>query len=47
MKFTTFPENINPFQKKGIVKFGIDPTGSEMQWRIAFKISRKIIRGIY
>jgi tyrosyl-tRNA synthetase len=30
MKFTTFPENINPFQKKGIVKFGIDPTGSEM-----------------
>lgn len=30
MKFTTFPENINPFQKKGIVKFGIDPTGSDM-----------------
>jgi len=30
MKFNTFPENINPFQKKGIVKFGIDPTGSEM-----------------
>lgn len=30
MKFTTFPENINPFQKKGIVKFGIDPTGSQM-----------------
>lgn len=30
MKFNTFPENINPFQKKGIVKFGIDPTGSQM-----------------
>jgi len=30
MKFTTFPENTNPFAKKGIVKFGIDPTGSEM-----------------
>lgn len=30
MKFTIFPENTNPFAKKGIVKFGIDPTGSEM-----------------
>lgn len=30
MKFTTFPENIDPFKKKGIVKFGIDPTGPDM-----------------
>ena len=30
MKFTTFPENINPFQKKGVVKLGIDPTGPEL-----------------
>jgi tyrosyl-tRNA synthetase len=30
MKFTTFPENINPFQKKGIVKFGIDPSGTSL-----------------
>jgi tyrosyl-tRNA synthetase len=30
MKFTTFPENINPFEKKGIVKLGIDPTGPEL-----------------
>lgn len=30
MKFTTFPENINPFLKKGRVKLGIDPTGPEL-----------------
>lgn len=30
MKFTTFPENINPFLKKGKVKLGIDPTGPEL-----------------
>ena len=33
MKFTTFPEHINPFihgPKQGIVKFGIDPTGPEL-----------------
>lgn len=31
MKFTTFPDNINPFTKNtGIVKFGIDPTGPDM-----------------
>lgn len=30
MKFNTFPENINPFAKKGVIKFGIDPTGPEM-----------------
>ena len=30
MKFTIFPENSKPFDKKGVVKFGIDPTGSEM-----------------
>jgi len=30
MKTTTFPENINPFEKKGVVKLGIDPTGPEL-----------------
>jgi tyrosyl-tRNA synthetase len=30
MKFTTFPENTNVMSKKGIVKFGIDPTGPEL-----------------
>ena len=30
MKFTTFPENVNPFLKKGIVKFGIDPTAPNL-----------------
>lgn len=31
MKFTTFPENINPFLKEnGVVKFGIDPTGPDL-----------------
>jgi tyrosyl-tRNA synthetase len=30
MKFTTFPDNINPFAKKGVVKLGIDPTGPEL-----------------
>ena len=30
MKFTTFPENTNPFLKKGRVKLGIDPTGPEL-----------------
>lgn len=30
MKFTTFPENINPFLKIGKVKLGIDPTGPEL-----------------
>lgn len=30
MKFTTFPENVNPFIKKGVVKLGIDPTGPDL-----------------
>jgi len=30
MKFSTFPENTNLFQKKGIVKFGIDPSGTSL-----------------
>ena len=30
MQFKTFPEGINPFTKKGVVKLGIDPTGPEL-----------------
>jgi tyrosyl-tRNA synthetase len=30
MKFTTFPQDINIDNKKGIVKFGIDPSGTSL-----------------
>lgn len=30
MRFTVFPNDIDPFSKSGVVKFGIDPTGPDL-----------------